>query len=294
MTTRDGNVRRRASILLAGAVALSATGCTLFESGEDPTTSSSTHAPLTTTTTTAPSTSTSTSDGGTVKNPPSGKFVLAASRTFMEVNSNVTISGKLHDTDRDLDVTIRAEGSTGGLKSQRKDAGRSIATLSVKGGGKMETITMGYDHYVKVNKQWLDTLEAKRDSPMRKNLDRWVKVPFDNSPLDPYRPQQLLKQAYYGKGLTPYDAVKSPASIEELNGEETYRVAIRKATDKGGGQERILWVSTDAQAPRPIRMTYGENAQRSTLNYSKWNSSREDFTKPAKFKVVEDVTGDDL
>lgn len=293
MTTPARVARRRASILLAGAVALSVTGCTLIGGTDEPTSTSSTQVPLTTTTTSEPSTSSSTSDGGGSKNPPSGDSVLQSSRNYMNVSSNVTISGTLHDDERDLDVTLRSEGSTGGLLSTSKSAGVSRATLTVPGGGRMDAIMIGIQHYAKVNLAWLDVNEVPKDSPLRKNLDRWVKVPFDNSPLDPYRPQQLLKGTFFGKSLTPFDAKRSPASFEELAGKETYRVAIRQA-GKEGGMERIVWISTDAAAPVPIKLTYGQNDQRSTLNFSRWNTTREDFAKPPAAKTVEDLGADDL
>lgn len=278
--------------MLAGAVAVSVTACGPL--GGDDTESSSTSAapPLTTTTTTAPTSSSSTTATGSTKNPPSGSSVLTSSREYMASTNNVTISGTLYDADRDLTITLRSEGSTGGLLSTSKKAGISRATLSVPGGGTMETIIVGIDHYVRVNKEWLEVFEAPDDSPMRKNTGAWVKVPFDDSPLDAYRPQTLLRATFYGESVTPFDAKKSPASFETLDGEETYRVAIRKA--KGDAQERILWVSTAPGEPAPIRLSYGEGERQSVLEYSRWNRSREDFAKPKGAKVMEDLSSDDF
>lgn len=277
--------------MLAGAVVASIAGCTAISGDGGTSSSTTTQVPLTTTSTTEPS-STSTTSTASSKNPPSGSSVLTSSRAYMASTNNVTISGSLFDPERELVVTIKAEGSTGGLLSTSKKAGISRTTLSVPGGGTMETIVVGTDHFVRVSKSWLEVMDAPDDSPMRKNVDTWVKVPFDNSPLDAYRPQTLLQQTFYGKSLTPFDAKKSPASFETLSGEETYRVAIRKADSSGG--ERILWVSTDPAEPAPIKLTYGEGERRSVLEYTKWGSTRENFAKPRGAKVIDDLGGDDF
>lgn len=293
ISARTHHARRRVSILLAGAVAVGISGCGLIEGGGEPS-STTTHAPLTTTTTTEPSSSSSTSTtSGSSKNPPSGNSILTESRQYMAATNNVTIEGTLYDEERDLTVTLRAEGSTGGLLSTSKKAGISRTTLSIPGGGSLETIAVGTDHFVKVDKAWLEVMQAPDDSPMRKNTGRWIKVPFEDSPMDAYRPQTLLQQTFYGKSLTPFDAKQSPASYETLDGQETYRVAIRKADNARGG-ERILWVSTEPGKPAPIRLSYGEGDRQSVLEYSKWGSSRENWKKPAGAKTLEDLSGDDL
>lgn len=289
---RTRTPRRRASLLLAGAVVLSATGCGILDGGVDPSspTSTTSQAPLSTTSTTEPTTSTSSST--VTKDPPSGSSVLTSSRNYMAASNNVTISGHFYDEERDVVITLRAEGSTGGLRSTSQKAGISRATLSVKGGGRMEVLIIGASHYVKVNKAWLRAVDAPKDSLMRKNLDTWVSVPFDNSPLAVYRPQQLLKQAFFGKSLTPLDAKKSPASFETLDGVETYRVAIRKADESG--QERILWVSTDPSRPEPIRLSAGQGTRGTVLRYTDWGSSREDFAKPASARSLDHLNSDDF
>jgi hypothetical protein len=211
----------------------------------------------------------------------------------MAATNNVTITGTLYDADRDLTVSIRAEGSTGGLLSTSKKAGISRTTLSIPGGGSLETIAVGTAHYVKVDKTWLEVMDAPDDSPMRKNTGTWITVPFDNSPMDAYRPQTLLQQTFYGKSLTPFDAKQSPAIFEELDGQEAYRVAIRKA-DKASGGERILWVDTDPATPAPIRLSYGAGDRESVLEYSDWGSSREDWAKPKGAKSIDGLSGNDF
>lgn len=292
ISARVTHARRRASIMLAGAVAVSVSGCGLIAGGTDSTSSTTTQAPLTTTSTSEPTTSTSTG-GGSTKNPPSGNSILTASREYMAATNNVTITGTLYDADRDLTVSIRAEGSTGGLLSTSKKAGISRTTLSIPGGGSLETIAVGTAHYVKVDKTWLEVMDAPDDSPMRKNTGTWITVPFDNSPMDAYRPQTLLQQTFYGKSLTPFDAKQSPAIFEELDGQEAYRVAIRKA-DKASGGERILWVGTDPATPAPIRLSYGAGDRESVLEYSDWGSSREDWAKPKGAKSIDGLSGNDF
>lgn len=209
----------------------------------------------------------------------------------MAATNNVTISGTLYDPDRELTVTIRAEGSTGGLLSTSKRAGISRTTLSVPDGGTLDTLAVGTDHYLKVDKAWLDAMDAPRDSSLRRRTGAWVQVPFDNSPIDAYRPQTLLQQTFYGKSLTPYDAKQSPASFDRLDGRETYRVAIRKADASAAG-ERILWVSTEPGKPAPIRLSYGEGEQRSVLKYTHWGSSREDWSRPKKVASLDGLSAD--
>lgn len=293
ITARVQHARRRASIMLAGAVAVAVSGCGLIGDGTDPTSSTTSQAPLTTTTTSAPTTSSSTSEGASTKNPPSGNSILTASREYMAATNNVTISGTLYDAERDVTVSIRAEGSTGGLLSTSKKAGISRTTLSLPGGGSLETIAVGTAHYVKVDKTWLEVMDAPDDSPLRKNTGTWVTVPFDNSPMDAYRPQTLLQQTFYGKSLTPFDAKQSPAIFEEIDGQEAYRVAIRKADQSGGG-ERILWVDTDPATPAPIRLSYGTGDRQSVLEYTDWGSSREDWAKPKGAKSIEGLSGSDF
>ena len=208
----------------------------------------------------------------------------------MAATNNVTISGTVYDPEHKLTITIRAEGSTGGLLSTSKKAGISRTTLSAPGGGTLATLAVGTDHYLKADKAWLDAMDAPRDSPLRKRTGVWVQVPFDNSPIDAYRPQTLLQQTFYGTSLTPYDAKQSPASFDRLDGQETYRVAIRKA-DAASAGERILWVSTEPGKPAPIRLSYGEGAQRSVLRYTKWGSSREDWKRPAKATSLDGFIG---
>lgn len=251
-------------------------------------------APLTTTTTTEPQSESSSTTSGATKDPPSGSSILSSARRYMAATDNVTLSGSFYDPDRDLTVTVTAEGSTGGLLSTSKKAGISRTTRSVPGGGRMEVVVVGTDHYLKVNKAWLEVMEVPRDSPMRKNTGRWVKFPFENSPLDVWRPQTMLQQIFYGTALTPFDAKKSPAVHDELQGTEVYRVAIRKAKASSSGGERTLLVSTDPSRPAPIRLVYGQGERSTRLGFSRWGSSREDFSRPASAKVIENLSADDF
>ena len=292
-TRRDA--RRRASLLLAGAVALSGAGCTLVAGDEAPPAASPV-VPLTTTTTTEPPSPTFTSQGGPAATAPDPTTVVNAARNHMDTSANVTISGTLFDADRDLLVKIRAEGSTGGLKSGQKDAGISRTTASLADGGTLEAIIIGWDHFAKVDRKWLDGVKAPRDSPLRKHADQWVKVPRDNSPLDRYRPYQLLKQNFFGQGLTQFDARRSTVSIDSelVPGQDVYRVALNKAGKGGQSTQRILWVAAAPQPPEPLQLTYGRYPTRTTLVYSDWNNSSEDFSEPRDFTVVEDISDDDL
>lgn len=295
MTSTRRSARRRASLLLAGAVALSGAGCTLI-AGDDAPSTTSPVVPLQTTTTSEPPSSTSTASGETPGTAPDATTVVNAARDHMDTSANVTISGTLHEAERDLMVRIHAEGSTGGLKSGQKDAGISRTTASLADGGRLETIIVGWDHFVKVDTAWLDGVGAPRDSPMRKHAGRWVKVPRENSPLDRYRPYQLLKQNFFGRGFTQFDARRSTVSIdtELVPGQEAYRVALNKAGKQGRSTQRILWVAAAPQPPEPLKLTYGRYPTRTTLVYSDWNASSEDFSEPRDATVVEDISGEDL
>ena len=294
MTTHR-RARRRASILLAGAVALSTAGCSSIQ-GEPSETSSTAHVPLTTTSTTEPTTSSSTTAEEGKPSPPQPAPVLTAVRDRMATHANVTIDGTLHDVERDLDITIHAEGSTGGVRSRVEGGGGiSRTTLTLADGGTFDSYAIGWDHYLKVDQKWIDATRVKLKSPLRKNVGRWIKVPGKKgSPVDGVRPYTFLR-TFYGDSLTQFDQLKSDVTVEELGGGWTYRIPLARAgDDRGRGVQRTVWVSSAPQAPEMLKMTFGRYPDRTTLTFSRWGKSREDFTAPVGARTLKDADPADL
>lgn len=299
MTARDHAPRRRASLLLAGAVALSVSGCALLPGQAPPSSSGEPVETLTPTPTDDATASSSTSPSGDPTGPkpqtPDPVALADDMRTYMDAASSVTIRGTLHDTERDMQMKIHAEGSTAGLAQQvTSDAGISRTTLEFPGGGTMESIVVGWDHYLRVDQQWIDTRKPKLDSPLRKRVGEWVKVPRQQSPVEQYKPHRLLKSSFFGVGLTPEDVRRSPASTVALGDEWAYLLQLNKAGKEGGNdQQRQVWLSTDGNAAL-LKMTYGAYPARTTLSFSDWGSSRENWKAPAGARTLKEFGDEDL
>lgn len=299
MSLCDHARRRRASILLAGAVALSLTGCDLEGEGASPSSSSTSQVPLETTSTTEPSTATTTAAGatpsGTRPATPGPETLIDAMRSYASASSSVTITGTLHDAERDLQMSIVSEGSTGGVTQQNADGGKSHSTVTLEGGGKLESVVIGMEHYVKVDKAWLDTRGVRRASPMRKRVGQWVQIPRERSAVEIFKPYRLIKSSFFGEGLTPIDARYSPASTVALDGEWVHLVQLNRVSGSQGSNagQRQVYMTTGSPT-KLLEMTYGRFPDRTTLKFSKWGSTDEDYTRPAGAKSVKELDDGDL
>lgn len=283
--------------MLAGAVALSVSACGLVGEGASPSSSTTSQVPLATTSTTDPTTSpTAAGPDGPRPTAPDAPTLLGAMRDHIATVGTVTIEGDLHDDDRDQMLRLQVEGSTGSPGQANPHGGASRFTVTLDEGGRLEGVVIGDSHYVRVDREWLDTREVRRASPLRSRVGEWARIPSENSPIERFKPYRLLKD-YFGQGLPPADARNSPSSGAALDDRWTYLVQVNQVSGSGrggtGDGQRQLWLTTGPQT-RLIQMTRGRSPDRTRLRYSGWGTTSDTFSPPAGARTIKELSDRDL
>lgn len=280
--------RRRVALMAAGAVALSLSACGTFGPQEEEGSSSS-HAPVETTSTTEPTSSTTSATSGEPRpEPPDGGTLLTRAKEHMSVMSTVTIDGtqamEREGNKASIPMTLHSEGSTGGGSSQGKNAGASRTTLTIDNGGKLEVHMQGWYHYVRANDAWFERLGTD-ETQMAKYAGQWIKIPYDDSPVEDLSPNRLLNGTFFGDSLTQIDVADASGATDRLNGDWVGRLQIASG-DKGQEVSRTLWVSLDPDKPEVLKLTAGKDKSRATYRFSKWNETDDDLTPPKGAKAL--------
>ena len=288
------NARRRNSILLSGAVALCLSGCGLLGEPVTSTGPTPSSVPLTTTSTTEPSPSSSPSprdeDAPELVGP---QDLMKRVKTHSQDLPTVTITGRI-PLDDSLSARLTAQGSTGGVGELDQQAGVSKSTLRLAdGGGRLEMRVVNAEHYLRADEAWFAT-RKKTTSPLARHAGRWVRIPQENSPINEYRPNQLLKNEFYGSDLTPYDQTTGRVSTEKLRGTWTFRVDLGTAGATGPEHERVIWVEPELNAPHIRQLGYETPRGRTTLVFSRWGSTSEEIAAPANAKELQGSQVGDL
>lgn len=264
------------------------TGCGVLGGGADPTTSPD-YEPVSKTTTTEPSASTSSSTSPQSTSPPDlpdGAALVDEVKDRMGTMSSVTIDGVLYTEDGDP-IDFRAEGSTGDVNHPSTVAGRSRSTLTLANGGTLVVLALGYEHFIKFDEKWFEGRDIE-GSVKDKRAGRWLRIGHEDSPVDGLRPKVMLKGTFFGEGLTFFDAERVQSKVEDFGGTWYYRLDVVKAGEKGDQVPRTMWVTTDKGEPNVRRLTFGQHPKRSTFDFTRWNSSREDYSKPPGAKTLKD------
>lgn len=282
--------RTRRTALTTGAVAavIAASACGPLASGPAAT-SSPDHEPVSTTTTTEPRTSTSSTTGDPPPPLPDGADLTRRVRNHMAVMNTVTITGTSY-LDR-VEVELEARGSTGGLHTPEEHAGASQTTLTrTDTGGTLELRALGEQQYVKADSAWFGG--GIGSARMAKHAGRWVKLPAPAGDVNAVRPNRLLKDRFYGDGLTVPDERTARTTAEKLDGDWVHRLDIERA-GKDASVPRTLWVAAE-DPPVLHQVISGAPPRRETLRFSGWDETSEKVPTPTGAKRLRDGQVGDL
>lgn len=252
---------------------------------------------VSTTTTDAPPT---TSGSSTASPPPAPDVdapqLLDAIKRWIALTANVTVEATLWDEDTRLE--IRAEGSRG-------PAGSSRSVVTTEDGGTLELLVVNGTRYVKTDEAYLDTvrasqtIEEEKDNPLlRRPADRYYELPArgedEEEPLDRFRPHQLVQGNFFGEALTTWDVHQGSVGIETRGDRQVRYLTVPGDSTSRGELKREIYVA-DSGDPVVLEMVYGTPPQTSSLRFSRWNQTSEDFATPSpRPKKLADDQADQL